>query len=78
MQYFRKNEITSRLILTLQPLTYNLTHLYSALAGTVVFLGKYMENQYSVSPGVSNMLRGTVEIPLVCVAIFSGGYMMKR
>ena len=48
------------------------------IAGTVIFIAKYMENQFGITASLALFLRGSIEVPLICVSFFVGGTFMSR
>ena len=48
------------------------------IAGTVIFVAKYMENQFGITASLALFLRGSIEVPLVCLSFFIGGTFMSR
>ena len=48
------------------------------VAGTNVFIVKYMENQFGIKASLALFLKGSIEVPLICVSFFIGGTFMSR
>ena len=48
------------------------------IAGTVIFIAKYMENQFGITASLALFLRGSIELPLICLSFFIGGTFMSR
>ena len=48
------------------------------IAGTVIFVAKYMENQFGITASLALFLRGSIEVPLICLSFFVGGTFMSR
>ena len=48
------------------------------IAGTVIFIAKYMENQFGITASLALFLRGSTEVPLICFSFFVGGAFMSR
>ncbi|XP_044048062.1 solute carrier organic anion transporter family member 3A1 [Siniperca chuatsi] len=50
----------------------------AVVAGFAAFLGKYLEQQFSLTTSSANQLLGMTAIPCACLGIFMGGLLVKK
>ncbi|XP_026086673.1 solute carrier organic anion transporter family member 3A1-like [Carassius auratus] len=50
----------------------------AVVAGFAAFLGKYLEQQFSLTTSSANQLLGMTAIPCACLGIFLGGLLVKK